>query len=80
MLGKATPILSGTLLAFQSLENWWEEHMAGNPDVTPFVLDSMDQLNQYHEKASKTYAYVIEMGVFSYLTLTPYDILKIFTI
>ncbi|KAF9519743.1 hypothetical protein BS47DRAFT_1481925 [Hydnum rufescens UP504] len=63
MSGEATPILSGTLPAFQSLQNRWEEHMAKNPDVTPFVLEGMEQLNQYHEKAGKTRAYVIAMAL-----------------
>ncbi|KAF9503872.1 hypothetical protein BS47DRAFT_1309122 [Hydnum rufescens UP504] len=42
MSGEATLILSGTLPAFQSLQNQWEEHMAKNPDVTPFVLEGME--------------------------------------
>ncbi|KAF9504464.1 hypothetical protein BS47DRAFT_1401372 [Hydnum rufescens UP504] len=61
MVGETTPILSGTLPAFQSLQDQWQEHMISNLDMSPYVLKGMAWLNKYHEKVGKTHAYVIAM-------------------
>jgi hypothetical protein len=63
MLSEATPILSGALPAFWSLQNKWEKHAQENKEVTMYILEGMEWLNKYHEKASKTQAYVIAMAL-----------------
>jgi hypothetical protein len=62
MSSEKTPTLSGTLPAFQSLQDCWEEHAHQHPDVARYVLEGMERLNKYHERAGKTRAYVITMG------------------
>ncbi|KAF9502657.1 hypothetical protein BS47DRAFT_1370112 [Hydnum rufescens UP504] len=61
MVGKMTLILSRTLPTFQSLQDWRQEHMILNPDMSPYVPEGMAWLNKYHEKAGKTCTYVIAM-------------------
>ncbi|KAF9504944.1 hypothetical protein BS47DRAFT_1368424 [Hydnum rufescens UP504] len=63
MSGKATPILSGALLAFQSLHNWWQDHEIVNKDILEYVFEGLEWLNKYHEKGSKTYAYMVTMAL-----------------
>jgi hypothetical protein len=64
MSGEATPLLSGMLPAFQSLQNKWEQYITSksDQDLAPCVLEGMSWLNKYHEKAGRTPAYVIAMG------------------
>jgi hypothetical protein len=56
MAGETTPILSGTLPAFQSLQDQWQEHVTSNPDMLSYILEGMTWLSKYHEKAGKTHA------------------------
>lgn len=63
MSGERTPTLSGTLPAFQSLQDCWEEHALQHPEVKRYVLEGMTRLNKYHERAGRTRAYVIAMGM-----------------
>ncbi|KAF9514104.1 hypothetical protein BS47DRAFT_1275282, partial [Hydnum rufescens UP504] len=67
MSGKATPILSGALPAFQSLQNQWQDHAIANKDILEYVFEGMEWLNKYHEKAGKTRAYVVTMGALSFI-------------
>jgi hypothetical protein len=70
MTGETTPILSGTIPAFQSLQDRWQDHARKHPDVSKYVVEGMTWLNKYHEKAGRTRAYVIAMGEWYSLCLT----------
>jgi len=61
MSGEKTPILSGTIPAFEMFMTKWEKLSDEHPHLQPFIQKGLDWAYMYYARMDRTRAYVIAM-------------------
>jgi hypothetical protein len=61
MSGETTPILSGTIPAFESFMTKWEKLKRGNLSLSAMVNAGLASAYKYYDRMDHTKAYVVAM-------------------
>jgi hypothetical protein len=61
MSKETTPILSGTIPAFELFMSKWERLFMDFPRVKPLVAPGLEWATKYYRKMDRTKAYIIAM-------------------
>jgi hypothetical protein len=56
-----TPVLSGTIPAFESFMSKWEEIAIVRPALSPWINEGLRWAKKYYKRMDETKAYVIAM-------------------
>lgn len=61
MSGESTPILSGTIPAFEVFMTAWEAVSKEHPRLRPIVQPGLDCAYKYYSRMDRTKSYVVAM-------------------
>jgi len=61
MSSKTTPVLSGTIPAFEMFMSMWEDLAEQHPRLSPWIDIGMDKAKEYYGWMDHTAAYIMSM-------------------
>jgi hypothetical protein len=65
MSKEKTPVLAGTIPAFEQFMTFWEQLGLRNPRVRKYTQEGLDWAYKYYNKMDDTSAYIVSMCMYS---------------